>query len=105
MEILVVIFLILLVKKTVDLIKYAANGDTNGVLTQIVTWAIGIGIVYLATWAHWNQVSEGDNWDRLLWGVYLGSAAATVHDFFKALATAWVPAGLLPPRRPIEPTV
>jgi riboflavin transporter FmnP len=104
MEILVVIFLILLVKKIMDFIKYAANGDANGVVTQLVTWAVAIGVVYLATWAHWNQISEGDNWDRLLWGFYLGSAAATVHDFFKALSAAWVRPGLLPPRA-VEPTV
>lgn len=97
MEILTVILLILLAKKIVDVICYLANADINGVVTQFIAWAVGILTVFLAIWAD-TPLTSGDAWPRILWGLYLGSAASAVHDICKAIAKAWSPRELLPPR-------
>jgi hypothetical protein len=39
--------LVTIVGKTVDFIRYLVNGNWNGVVTQLVAWALGIGAVFL----------------------------------------------------------
>lgn len=93
MEILTAIFLVLLVKKALDFVRYVANGDANGSITQILGWLLGIAAAYLAQWADW--VTDTDTGSTILWGVVLGSAASVIHDFFKAIAKAWTTGPLL----------
>jgi hypothetical protein len=97
MAVLLVIFLVLLALKLMDLVKYAACGDANGIVTQIVAWALGVLVVYLALAADWDML-PGGVWPRILWGVLIGSAASTFHDLFKSIAKAWHHSVLLPDR-------
>jgi hypothetical protein len=104
MEFLLVIFLTLLALKLVDFVRYMANGDGNGMITQVLAWLAGILVVYLAEWADLPGIPP-EVWPRILLGLFIGSAAATVHDFFKALAKVWGRTILLPDRKAVTPTV
>lgn len=97
MEILTMILLIFLAMKLVDLVRYIANADMNGVITQLLSWLAGVLVVYLTVWAEWLTVPV-DTWTRVLWGVLVGSGAAAAHDLLKALAKTWVYSAMIVPR-------
>lgn len=96
MEILIAFFLVLLVKKSVDFVRYLTNGNANGAITQIVAWLFGIAATYLAEWADWT--ANTDAGPHILWGLAFGSAASVIHDLFTAIAKAWTTGPLLPTR-------
>lgn len=103
MQITVILLLIVLAKKVLDFIKYAANGDINGAVTQFVAWAVGVATVYLSSAANVQDL-DADAWQRVLWGMYLGSGASVATDTIKAIAKAPLQPPLLQPRavRPAE---
>jgi hypothetical protein len=102
MNTLFVILLVLLIKKIIDFIRYAANGNNNAVLTQALAWVIGVIAVYMAIWANLAGFAD-ESGPRILWGVGFASAASSVHDFFKCIAKIWNKNSLLPPHA--QPTV
>jgi len=81
------------VKKLIDLLRYARGRDLNGVVTQVVVWAGGIGVVALAAHTAWaGQLVFGDvklagmNFaSQVLAGIALGSAASIAQDTLKAV--------------------
>jgi hypothetical protein len=104
MDVLLVIFSVLLVKKLVDFVRYLVSADTNGAVTQLLAWAAGILVLFMAIWADWGP-GTGEAWPRILMGLYIGSGAGVLHDLFKAIAQRWTTAALLPSRTMATPTV
>jgi hypothetical protein len=99
MEFLTMILLIFLAMKLVDVVRYIANADMNGVITQLLSWLAGILVVYLPVWTGWTtEFIIDDTWTRILWGVLIGSGAAAAHDLLKALAKTWGYSALVVPR-------
>lgn len=99
------------VAKTVDFSRYAQARDGNAILTQVLAWAAGFGVVALAAhtpWAAGLKFGEFPLADlnlaaQLFAGVAVGSAASVVADFKKAVdnsQSAAVPPLLGPPLPP-----
>jgi hypothetical protein len=88
--------LVALVKKVVDTLRYASARDVNGVSTQLVSWAAGVGVFLLAAHTAWapQLLVGGISLDRLnVWslvfvGLTAGSASSLVHDTVKAVDNA-----------------
>lgn len=97
MDVFTLILLIFLALKLVDVVRYIANADMNGVVTQLLAWLAGILVVYLTVWAEWTTIFP-DTWTRILWGVLLGSGAGFTHDLLKAIAKTSVYSPLIVPR-------
>lgn len=82
-----------LVKKVVDFCKYGANGDINGMVTQIVSWVTGIAVAFLAANSNWGDgiVVNGQSLGSLnpaslvFVGFNLASAAGVTWDAIKAV--------------------
>ncbi len=83
-----IVLVALLVRKVLDFIRYVVHGDVNGMVSQIVAWLLGILVVYCLLWSEWPGVPD-TVWQRILWGMVVGSAASTVHDFLCAWAKTW----------------
>lgn len=114
MDFVPLLLMVACIKKVVDLIKYATNADINGLITQVVAWAAGIGVV--AVMAHSDFAStavingvtlESLNWAGIaIAGTVVASAAGFGWDTLKSLDntnSAIVP-NLTHPRvaRPVE---
>jgi len=93
MEFVPIVVLLATVKKIVDLLRYARGGDWNGVITQLVVWAAGVGVVTLAANTVWaDGIRFGDTTlgplnfaSQVLAGIALGSAASLGQDTLKAV--------------------
>lgn len=81
-----------LIWKVVDLVKYAKDGDKNGVITQLMAWLTGVGLAFLL-----GAADMAANWDiggvilsdinaasKILLGLVWGSGASAIVDFKKA---------------------
>lgn len=85
-----VLLLAVIVKKFVDFIRSLAHGDINGIVTPIIAWLVGILVIYLCIWTmNWPSQYLPTDWSRILWGVFLGSAAGTIHDFLAATSRGY----------------
>lgn len=92
MEFVPMIVLTALIKKIVDTVKYAAAGDMNAVVTQVVAWLAGIAVAFVAANSDWGDaiVVNGDvmsllnGWSLSLVGMNLASTAGVTWDFIKA---------------------
>ena len=93
MEFIPAVAMLALILKVVDFTRYARNGDSNGVITQLVTWAAGVLIVMLAAktqWADGIQIGDRplsvlDIWSQLFAGLSVGSGASVVKDTLKSV--------------------
>jgi hypothetical protein len=93
MDFVPLLLLTALVKKAVDFVKYATSGDINAVVTQIVAWAMGIGMAFLAANSDWadsvlvngQPLSTLNGWSLALVGVNIASLAGFGWDTVKAL--------------------
>jgi len=110
-----------LVKKVVDLVKYATSGDINAVVTQLVAWLVGIGVTFAAASSDWAEntlvngqpLSTLNGWGIVLVGVNLASLAGFGWDTIKAIDgsnSAIVPdllahPGPKPEHQPVPPVV
>lgn len=83
-----------LLKKAVDFLKYLSAKDWNGVVTQVVVWLVGIGLVWLLSasdFANGVQIGGLDLGNLnaasiVLVGLSLSSTASFVgQDLLKAL--------------------
>lgn len=82
-----------LVKKVVDFCKYAANGDINAVVTQVVAWLAGVAVTLAAAQSDFGAaiVVNGTTlgmlnvWSQALIGVNLAAAAGVGWDAIKAV--------------------
>ncbi len=82
-----------LVKKLVDFLRYAANKDVNGITTQLVTWAAGVGAVLIGAQTQWaSDIAVGSTtlahlsfWSQLFVGLTLASAASFANDTLSAV--------------------
>ena len=72
------------VKKLVDFVKQLQAGDYRAAGTQLLAWAVGIGIVMLD--ALNGGASDALNiWAQILAGLTLGSLGSTLHDTLEAI--------------------
>ena len=82
-----------LVKKLVDLLRYLRGGDINGVVTQLVAWAGGVGVVLLAAQTDYaggievggEMLSTLNVWSLALIGLAVGSSASLADDALKSV--------------------
>lgn len=82
-----------LVKKIVDFVKYAANGDINAVVTQLCSWLAGIAVAFIAANSDYGDgigingelLSTLNAWSLALVGFNLASAAGIGWDIIKAV--------------------
>ena len=82
-----------MVKKIVDFAKYATNMDVNALITQVVAWAAGVGVAFVAASSDFAQsfqvngigLGELNGWSLALFGFTLSSAAGVGWDTIKAV--------------------
>lgn len=97
-----------LVKKAVDFVKYLTAGDVNAVATQLVAWAMGILLAFLAANSDWSEsilvngtaLSALNGWSLVFVGVNIASLAGFGWDAIKAVDasnSAIVPDLMKPP--------
>jgi hypothetical protein len=93
MDFVPLVVMVSLVKKVVDFVKYAVNGDVNAIVTQIVAWLVGIGSAFLAANSDWARsimingqpLSSLNAWSLVFVGVVLASVAGFGWDTVKAI--------------------
>jgi hypothetical protein len=101
--------------KVLDLLKFAKAGDINGTVTQIVSYALGIGAAFLFAQADiaetWSipgigvPLSTLDGWSLVLLGIIWASGGSALYDFKKAFDgtdSAQTPSLLPPPNHPAD---
>ena len=89
MEAISLIALVTLMKKIVDTFKFVTNRNINALVTQIVTWATGVFVLWLAANADITENVEvfGVTFGALetgsivLGGMIFSSAASVVYDY------------------------
>lgn len=102
MEFVPVLALLALVKKIIDLLKYASNRDVNGVVTTIASWIAGVvAVVLFAATDFADGISVGDtalgvlNMASLVAvGLTIGSGAGVTADWLSAKRPSDDPARL-----------
>jgi hypothetical protein len=80
-------------KKVVDFVKYLTNMDVNALVTQVIAWAVGVGVTFLTASADFaNGLAIGtqhlhdlSGWALTLIGVQFSSLAGIAWDTIKAL--------------------
>ncbi len=93
MEFIPAVAMIALVLKVVDFLRYAKNGDVNGVVTQLSVWIAGILVVMLVAQTQWAEVIPIGNvplsslsiWDQIFAGLGAGALASAAKDTTKAV--------------------
>lgn len=90
MEILPVLTLPVLLYKLIDFVRYAVNGDRNGIITQLLVWLAGIFGVLL--FAHSDlpdmqglALHQMNIWSQIIIGLQAGSLASAGKDALKAV--------------------
>lgn len=84
--------MIALIIKAVDFLRYARAADTNGVFTQLIAWAAGVGVVLLVAQTQWaagieigdRALSTLDIWSQVFAGLTVGSGASLIKDGLKS---------------------
>ncbi len=92
MEFVPAVFMVALVWKLVDLVKYVRNGDVNAALTQLTTYAAGVGVAFLFAATQWaDGIMIGDaalsslsGASLVVAGLALASTGSALYDFKKA---------------------
>lgn len=93
MEFVPAVAMLALILKVVDFLRYAKNADVNGVVTQLIVWVAGVGVMLLASKTVWaNGIEIGDRplstlsfWSIVFAGMSIGSGASLVKDAFKSI--------------------
>jgi hypothetical protein len=92
MEFVVLFLVAVTVKKVLDAVKYTANYDWSALVTQVLSWAGGIGsMAVLAHTALGDKITMFNEllallngWTQAVLGVGAASAASVGWDFIKA---------------------
>lgn len=114
MEFVPLLVMVALVKKAVDFIKYVTSGDLNAIITQLVAWAVGIALAFIAANSDWadtimingEPLNSFNNWSLVFVGLNVASLAGFGWDTLKAIDgsnSAAVPNLLHPLRSRSEP--
>lgn len=93
MEFVPAVAMLALIVKVIDFLRYAKAGDTNGVLTQLITWVSGVLVLLLVAQTNWaDGISIGDTvlsklgfWSVVFAGLSLASSASVVKDTLKSV--------------------
>lgn len=95
MEAALLLVLATLASKLLDFAKFVRSKDWNAVVTQAATWAVGVGVVFLAGAAQAFEhlqipgidvmLSDLDTWSKVLVGTAATSALSKIYDFQKAI--------------------
>jgi hypothetical protein len=116
MDFVPLIVLTAMIKKIVDTLKYTVSGDLNAVVTQIVAWAAGVALAFVAANSDWGDtimvngqsLASLNGWSLAFVGVNLASLAGFGWDTLKAIDhtnSATVPTLLAPHSRTDAPVV
>ena len=79
--------------KVVDLVRYVAGGDANGVATQLLVWLLGVlGLWWISATSLGPQIAVGGRslagthgWGLIFYGLLVSSLASVVKDLLKSL--------------------
>ncbi len=82
-----------LVKKFFDFLRFGVNGDVNGLVSQLVVWAAGVGAVLIGAQTQWaDHIQVGavtlgslNFWSQVFVGLTLASAASFAQDTLAAV--------------------
>lgn len=82
-----------LVMTAVNALRYARARDWNGVVTQLCSWSVAVGVVMLASQTLWAaEVGVGsvtladlDLWSQVFVGLFIGSAGSSLVEILKAV--------------------
>jgi hypothetical protein len=82
-----------LIKKVIDFVKYLTAGDVNAVLTQVVAWAVGVGLAFVTANSEFGEaiivnghpMNTLNSWALVLAGLNAASVAGLGWDTLKAL--------------------
>lgn len=93
MQFVPLLLMVSVVKKAVDFVKYVTSGDINALVTQLVAWAVGVGLAFLAANSDWAEtfdvngqpLSALNGWSLVLVGVAIASTAGFGWDTVKAI--------------------
>ncbi|MER5608323.1 hypothetical protein AB0F93_00005 [Micromonospora tulbaghiae] len=93
LEFVPVLVMLATAKKLVDVLRYAAGRDLNGVVTQLAAWAGGAVVVVAFAASDWaTQIQLGDLSlselslvSQILAGLTVGSTASLTQDVIKAV--------------------
>lgn len=93
MEFVPIVVMLALIKKLVDVVRYATGRDWNAVVTQVLVWFAGVVVVTVFAASDWaGSIALGDlqlenmNLASLvLAGLTVGSAASVGQDVIKAV--------------------
>lgn len=102
-----VVAMLALIVKFVDFLRYAKARDINGVVTQLIVWASGVGGLLLVAQTQWagmisvagTPLSRLSFWSLVFAGLSVSSGASLVKDTLKSVDnknTSAIPT-LLPP--------
>lgn len=90
MDILPLLTLPVLLYKLIDFVRYAVNGDRNGVITQLLVWVAGI--VGVVAFAHSDlpdmqglALHQMNVWTQIIVGLQAASIASAGKDVLKAV--------------------
>lgn len=87
------IVLLALVKKLVDFVRFVKARDAWSVLTQMVAWLAGVGVVMMAAHTAWANtmifggvsLASMGAWSQVLAGIAVGSAGSVLKDSIAAV--------------------
>lgn len=93
MEFVPTVAMIALIVKLIDFVRYARNGDINGVVTQLATWTAGVLVALLVSQTNWAggivigglPLSRLSVWSVIFAGLTLGSTASLMKDTLKSV--------------------
>lgn len=107
MEFIPTVAMAALILKVLDFLRYAANRDLNGVVTQITAWVAGVVVVCLVAQTTWAAgiplggmpLSKLGFWSQVFAGLTVASTASFGKDIIKSVDnqnTAKIPTLLAP---------
>ncbi len=93
MEFVPAVAMIALIVKLIDFVRYARNGDINGVCTQLAVWGAGVVGALLVSQTNWADgivigglpLSKMSIWSVVFAGLSLGSTASLAKDTLKSV--------------------
>ncbi len=93
MEFAPTVAMVALIIKIIDFVRYARNGDINGVVSQLAVWAAGVIVCILVAQTEWastivlggKPLSSLGIWSLVFAGLTAGSTASVAKDTLKSV--------------------
>lgn len=93
MEFAPTVAMVALIIKIIDFVRYARNGDINGVVSQLAVWGAGVVVSLLVAQTEWaativlggKPLSQLGIWSLVFAGLSAGSTASVAKDTLKSV--------------------